>query len=127
MGYRPPAFNDLIIYQLHIGVFNGPDRARRVAKFLDVLGKLDYLCALGVNAIKLLPVVEFSSPRSLGYEGTDIFSPEMDYTVQLNEAAQYLGFVNSLRARHGLPPLTQGAQAYLAGRASGYTRYRSRP
>ena len=108
LRYRPPAFNDLIIYQLHIGVFNGPDRARRVAKFLDVLGKLDYLSALGINAIKLLPVVEFSSPRSLGYEGTDIFSPEMDYTVRFDEAAQYLGFVNSLRARHGLPPLSQG-------------------
>src|SRR5215470_8568963 len=39
-GFRPPAFNDLIIYQLHIGVFyardNGVDiRANRVSKFLD--------------------------------------------------------------------------------------------
>lgn len=106
-SYRPPGFNDLIIYQLHVGVFSGPTRATRVAKFLDLLGRIDYLVALGINAIKLLPIVEFANQRSLGYEGTDQFSPEMDYTVTREEAADYLDFVNGLRARHGVPPLSQ--------------------
>ncbi|TWT31710.1 alpha amylase C-terminal domain-containing protein [Blastopirellula retiformator] len=105
--YLPPAFNDLIIYQLHVGVFNGPNRPSRVAKFFDLLGKLDYLKALGINAVKLLPVVEFKNSRSLGYEGTDIFSPEMDYTVPPNEFATYLPLVNGLRNRHGLPSLVE--------------------
>ena len=104
-GYHPPAFNDLIIYQLHVGVYNGPDRERRVAKFFDLLGKLDYLAAMGINAVQLLPVVEFNNVRSLGYEGTDIFSPEMDYSVAPEKLSDYLPFVNGMRNRHGLPRL----------------------
>ena len=102
--FRVPAFNDLILYQLHVGTFNGPDRENRVAKFLDVLGKLDHLVALGVNGVQLLPIVEFASPRSRGYEGSDIFSPEMDYAVDPAELPGYLPLVNGLRARYGLPP-----------------------
>ncbi|HYF90089.1 alpha-amylase family glycosyl hydrolase [Azospirillum sp.] len=104
-GYRPPYFNDMIIYQLHVGTFNGPDRENRVAKFLDVLGKLDYLVALGVNALLFLPVVEFMSERSQGYEGSDIFSPEQDYCVDEGEVENYRPLVNGFRQRVGLPPV----------------------
>lgn len=103
--WRPPALNDLIIYQLHVGTFNGPDRVNRVAKFLDVVGKLDYLAALGVNAVQLLPIVEFASGRSRGYEGSDLFSPEMDYCVPSADVPDYLPLVNGLRGRAGMPPL----------------------
>jgi len=107
-GYHPPGFNDLIIYQLHVGVYNGPDRTTRVAKFLDVLGKLDYLVALGINAVLLLPIVEVANGRSLGYEGFDIYSPEMDYGASPGAELQaYLGFVNGLRGRSGLPALSE--------------------
>jgi 1,4-alpha-glucan branching enzyme len=99
----PPYFHDLVVYQLHVGTFNGPNRETRVAKFLDVLGKLDYLVALGVNALLFLPIAEFSSERGLGYEGADIFSPEQDYCVDTAEAPNYLPLVNSLRSRAGLP------------------------
>ncbi len=105
--FQPPPFNDLIIYQIHIGVYNGPDREHRVAKFLDLLGKLDYLVALGINAVLLLPIVEFDNPRSLGYEGSDIFSPEMDYAVPAAELGNYLPLVNGLRQRKGLPHLSE--------------------
>jgi 1,4-alpha-glucan branching enzyme len=104
-SFHPPAFNDLIIYQLHVGVFNGPDRPNRVSKFLDLLGKLDYLVALGINAVLLLPIVEYANPRSLGYDGSDIFSPEMDYAVPDGKIDDYLRFVNGLRGRVGLPDL----------------------
>lgn len=100
--YQPPYFNDLVIYQLHVGTFNGPDREHRPCKFLDVLGRLDYLVALGVNALLFLPIIEFSSERSLGYEGADIFSPEQDYCVGAAEVPNYLGLVNDLRRRVGL-------------------------
>lgn len=76
-----------------------------MCKFLDVLGKLDYLAALHVNALLLLPIVEFSSQRSLGYEGADIFSAEQDYWLEAAEAAAYLDLVNGLRSRVGLPAL----------------------
>jgi 1,4-alpha-glucan branching enzyme len=105
-GYHPPRFNEFLIYQLHVGVFYGLDRGRRPAKFLDVLKKLDYFVALGVNALQLLPVVEFANMRSLGYEGADIFSPEMDYGIADEaELAGYLQLVNALLARKGRAPL----------------------
>src|ERR1700692_2134063 len=54
-AFRAPAFNDLIIYQLHIGVFyaqrqNIDIRHNRVSKFLDVVDRIEYLASLGVNA-----------------------------------------------------------------------------
>ncbi len=104
--YRTPAFNDLVVYQLHIGTFYGADRNRRVARFLDVLDRIDYLVALGVNAIEPLPVTEFASPRSLGYDGSDLFSPEMDFNIDRAELAPYLAKANALLARRGKPALT---------------------
>ncbi|MBS0641529.1 MAG: 1,4-alpha-glucan branching protein, partial [Proteobacteria bacterium] len=102
-NYGTPDFSDLIVYQLHVGTFNGVNRENRPAKFLDVLGRLDYLSALGVNALLFLPVTEFMSQRGLGYEGSDIFSPEQDYSVTEDEADDYLTLVNGLRQRAGLP------------------------
>jgi len=104
--YRTPAFNDLIVYQFHVGTFYGPNRTQRVARFLDVLERVDYLVALGVTAIEPLPIVEFASPRSLGYDGSDIYSPEMDFNIDPPELDPYLERVNALLQRRGQPPLT---------------------
>lgn len=109
--FRPPPFHDLMIYQLHIGSFYGPNRGQRVATFLDVLDRLDHLMALGVNAIEPMPVVEYASPRSMGYDGSDFYSPEMDFVVHPSELEPYLQKINDLLARRGHPPLTQ---AHLA-------------
>ena len=62
-GFRPPDFRDLVLYQLHVGVFyavdgQGRDKRRRIAKFLDLLDRVDYLRTLGVNGIQLLPIQE---------------------------------------------------------------------
>ena len=111
-AYRTPAFNDLTIYQLHIGRYyavnaQGQDqRQQRVGKFLDVLERIPYLAMLGVNAIEPLPIVEFQGPYSLGYNGTDIFSPEMDYAVQATDLAPYLQVANQLLTDRGCAPLT---------------------
>ena len=105
-GWRAPEFRDLVVYQFHVGTWYGPDRERRVAKFLDVLDRLEYLAALGVNAIEPLPIVEYSTPRSMGYNGSDIYSPEMDYIVYGTELDRYLPLVNRLLERKGKSPLT---------------------
>lgn len=105
-GYRPPWFNHLVIYQLHVGTFYGPDRHQHPAKFLDILDRLEYLVALGVNAIQPLPIVEFASPRSMGYDGSDLFSPEMDFGVpSTHELDRYLETANALLSRRGQGPL----------------------
>ena len=109
--YRPPAFNDLVVYQFHIGVYYARDaqgadiRPNRVCKFLDVLDRVEYLVDLGVSALQPLPLVEFQGAWSLGYNGTDLFSPEMDYCVDPALLDPYLQKVNALLAKKGCPPL----------------------
>lgn len=106
-GWRPPAFNDLIIYQLHVGVFWGADPAvPRYGTFLDVAARIPYLRALGINAIQLLPIQEYAGEFGLGYAGLDYFSPEMAYQIEdRDELARHLAVVNALLAEHGRAPL----------------------
>jgi 1,4-alpha-glucan branching enzyme len=110
-GFRPPVFNDLIVYQLHVGTYYAVDAAGRDrrapggAKFLDLLERVPYLVDLGVNAVQPLPIVEFATEHSLGYNGTDYFSPEMDYAVPAPELPRYLETANRLLAARGRPPL----------------------
>jgi len=94
-GFHPPAFHNLIIYQLHIGVWYIP-KGRNNGTFLDVVEKLPYLKSLGINAIQPLPIVEFSGTYSLGYNGVDYFSPETDYGFKDSDPAlsSYLTAIN---------------------------------
>jgi 1,4-alpha-glucan branching enzyme len=111
-GFRPPEFRDLILYQLHIGTYyavdaQGHDKRASVGKFLDLLDRLDYLRDLGINGIQLLPVQEFPSETSRGYNGVDLYSPEMAYQVEGDgELSRYLWKANALLARAGQSPLT---------------------
>jgi len=92
-SFHPPAFNDLIVYQFHIGVFYAEDetgkdiRPGRVCKILDVVDRIEYFADLGVNALMTLPFQEYQGTNSLGYNGTDLFSPEMDYSVREEDLA----------------------------------------
>lgn len=119
-GFRTPPFDEAIIYQFHFGTWYAvdaqgrDDRTRRVATFLDAVEQIPYLARLGVTFIQPLPVTEFNSvpnpsdplPRSLGYNGTDLYSPEMDYGVEPANLPRYLQTVNRLLADRGQPPLT---------------------
>jgi len=105
--FRTPPFHEFVIYQLHVGAFDGPDRTHRVAKFLDTALRVEHLARLGINAVQLLPVVEFQTTFSLGYNGTDYFSPEMDYGIHsAAELQRYLDRVNPLFEKRGAPPVT---------------------
>lgn len=110
-GFVRPAFSDLVVYQFHVGVFFAQDaagrdaRPDRVAKLLDALGRVAYLADLGVTAVQPLPIVEFHGEWSLGYNGTDLFSPEIDYCVPDADLDPYLDQVNRLLAAYGQPPL----------------------
>ncbi len=105
-GFRPPPFHELVIYQFHVGTFSSPGRGGSEATYLDVLDRLEYLLDLGINAIEPLPVVEFVADDSLGYDGSDLFSPEMDYNVDPDQLPLYLDKVNDLLTRRHHSPLT---------------------
>lgn len=103
-GFRPPAFNDLVVYQLHIGTFSiGGGNPN--GYFLDAVARLPYLASLGINAIEPLPVTEAANYPSLGYNGTDLYSPEQSYGTDDPAAlAQYLAAVNALLTQRGQAP-----------------------
>ena len=111
-AFQPARFKDLVLYQLHVGAFSATDasgrdvRVLRPGRFLDVLFRLEHLDALGVNAVQFLPIQEFGTARSLGYNGTDYFSPEMDYAVPPAdpEFPRYVAEANRLLVAKGLPP-----------------------
>ena len=101
-NFQPPAFNDYILYQLHVGTFyrvdaTGRDQRRQIGRFLDIFARVEYLRDLGVNAVQLLPIQEFPTETSLGYNNLDFYSPEMAYEVHdVRDLARYLAEVNSM-------------------------------
>src|SRR5205085_2616411 len=100
-GWRTPQFNDLILYQLHVGTFRIASGATD-GKFLDVALQVPYLAALGINALQLMPVVEFETEFSLGYNGSDYFSPENQYGVNNKiDLERYFTRINTLFTRKG--------------------------
>jgi 1,4-alpha-glucan branching enzyme len=75
----PRRVEDLVIYELHVGALGFDDPAEdptsadpRAGTFADAVPFVDYLADLGVNAVELLPILEFSGTRSWGY-GTSHF------------------------------------------------------
>jgi 1,4-alpha-glucan branching enzyme len=111
--WRPPDFRDLIIYQLHVGTWWAVDaagndlRAARGGWFLDVATRLPYLRSLGINAVQLLPIQEFATQHSAGYNGVDYFSPEMLYEGSTDaDLMRYLAAVNGLLGSFGQPGLS---------------------
>ncbi len=108
-GFYPPAFNDMVIYQLHAGTFFRHSGTGD-GTFLDVLEKIPYLAALGITVLQMLPVNEFETDNSEGYNGADYFAPEFRYGVPDPETpVNYLAIANSLLAAKNKPPV-QAAQ-----------------
>lgn len=69
----PPALNDLFVYELHVGTFYTNAAA---SKFVSATNKLDYLKSLGVNAVELMPIAEFPTDNSWGYNPAQLFAVE---------------------------------------------------
>ncbi len=80
-GYFPsPKWNEMVIYELHVGTFNDPDPDSPMpATFDTIVNRFDHLAALGVNTLQLMPVAEFAGDRSWGYNPAHIFAVESAY------------------------------------------------
>jgi hypothetical protein len=68
-----PANEDLVIYELLVRDF------LKSHSYTDLIGKLPYLKQLGVNAIELLPIMEFEANESWGYNPSYLFAPDKYY------------------------------------------------
>jgi 1,4-alpha-glucan branching enzyme len=104
-GYETPAFSDFVIYQLHVGVFYAPNLPNK-GTFLDVVSKIPYLKDLGITVLQLLPIQEYDTQFSMGYNNVDFYSPEMDYGVAAAALPPYLAMANGLLTAKGLAPYT---------------------
>ena len=70
----PRRVEDLVIYELHVGSLGfGQDRD---GTFEDVRDFLDHLVDLGVNAVELLPVLQFEGEDHWGYGTSHPFALE---------------------------------------------------
>jgi 1,4-alpha-glucan branching enzyme len=68
-----PDKNNLVIYELLIRDFTVDHN------YTSTLQKLDYLTAMGINAIELMPVNEFEGNLSWGYNPSFYFAPDKYY------------------------------------------------
>lgn len=88
--FNMPPWNELVIYELHVGSFNHEDEP---GDFSSIIEKLDYLKELGINAIELMPIFEFPGMTSLGYNTALPFDIESNYGTAKD-------FKNFVKATH---------------------------
>ncbi|MBK8252300.1 MAG: 1,4-alpha-glucan branching protein GlgB [Polyangiaceae bacterium] len=62
-SFAPKPFGQWVIYELHVGTFTS------AGTFDAAAAKLSELVDLGINAVELLPVAEFSGAQNWGYDG----------------------------------------------------------
>jgi maltooligosyltrehalose trehalohydrolase len=72
-SWRGFALPGAVLYECHVGTFSA------AGTFDGAIGHLDHLALLGVDAIELMPVAEFSGDRGWGYDGVALFAPHHAY------------------------------------------------
>ena len=73
VGWTPPAFDELVIYELHVGTFT------RGGTFYSAIEEMDRLSQIGINAIEIMPVAAFPGRWNWGYDGVALFAPFEGY------------------------------------------------
>jgi 1,4-alpha-glucan branching enzyme/maltooligosyltrehalose trehalohydrolase len=71
--WRGRPWEEAVVYELHVGTFS-PE-----GTFAGVMERLDYLAALGVTALELMPVADFPGACNWGYDGVLPFAPDSRY------------------------------------------------
>lgn len=77
-NFRLPPWNELVIYEMHIGTFS-PSSLGSVDKFDEAAARLPYLRDLGVNCVEVMASSEFLTQFSWGYNPTYLFAIESSY------------------------------------------------
>jgi len=73
IGWTGIPLEDLVLYELHVGTFT------EEGTFEAIIPRLDDLAAMGINAIELMPVAQFSGERNWGYDGVFPYAPHAVY------------------------------------------------
>ena len=87
--WRGRPWHETVIYEMHPGLSGG---------FRGIAERLPALAALGVTAIELMPIADFSGARNWGYDGVLQYAPDSAYGTPddlraLVDAAHGLGLM----------------------------------
>ena len=66
-------WDDIVLYELHVGAFS-PE-----GTFAGAATKLDHLAELGITAVEIMPVSDFSGRWNWGYDGAFPYAPDATY------------------------------------------------
>lgn len=83
-----------VIYELHIGTFT------REGTWCSAIEQLHELASLGITAVEVMPVNEYSGTFGWGYDGVDLYAPTRNY----GSPDDFRSFVNAAHS-HGLAVL----------------------
>jgi maltooligosyltrehalose trehalohydrolase len=72
-GWDGIAIPEMIMYELHVGVFTAE------GTFDAVIARLPEIRELGVNSIEIMPVAQFPGQRNWGYDGAYPFAVQNSY------------------------------------------------
>lgn len=85
------AWEEAVIYELHIGTFT-PEGTFRAA-----IDKLPYLADLGITAIEVMPIGQFPGERGWGYDGVLLYAPHHAY----GQPGDFKAFIDAAHG-HGI-------------------------
>jgi malto-oligosyltrehalose trehalohydrolase len=71
--WRGRPWEETVIYELHTGTFSPS------GDFDGIRAKLHHLAALGVTALEIMPIAQFSGARGWGYDGVLPYAPHTAY------------------------------------------------
>jgi len=77
-NFKMATGNELVIYEMHVGTFNVREEGQP-GTFDSAIEKLPYLKELGINAIEVMPIMEFAGDFSWGYNPAHPFAIESAY------------------------------------------------
>lgn len=72
-GWKGRAWEEAVIYELHVGTFS------RSGGYGGVRERLQYLAELGATVLELMPIADFPGRRNWGYDGVLPFAPDSTY------------------------------------------------
>jgi 1,4-alpha-glucan branching enzyme len=75
-AYSTPPWNQAVIYELHIPTFNAGPAPAPAGTFESAMVRLPELAELGINAIEIMPLGQYSGSASTGYNPGYIFAVE---------------------------------------------------
>jgi maltooligosyltrehalose trehalohydrolase len=73
LGWNHASFEDMVIYELHIGTFS------HQGTYAGIVERFDHLARLGVNTLELMPIADFPGRWNWGYDCVCLYAPSRAY------------------------------------------------